>query len=424
MKILKQSTAAVISFGPFLDKTDGVTLEVGAGIITSIDHATTGIFLSKNGGAGAIRHQTVTASVLDAYGMFLVTLDTTDTNTVGRLRVMMAEAATFLPVWDDYFVLPANVYDSLVGTDLLDINVAQLLGTAWLTPGTAGTPDVNAKLIGALAVPSGAIPAAVAGAAGGVFIAGANAATSITTALTANITGNVTGNLSGSVGSVPAVTLANGTHGGAATVITLQTPIAATVPDAQKVDVNTIKTQAVTCAAGVTVLASVGTAAASTTQTGDVAALITTVGVAGAGLTALGDARLANLNAPVATVDTVVDGIATTLGAAGAGLTALGDARMANLDATVSTRATPAQVNTEVVDALATDVIAETAQGIPTATPTIKQAVMLPYMALRNKLTVTATEKAIYNDAGTKIAKKALADDGTVYTEDEMISGA
>lgn len=30
-------------------------------------------------------------------------------------------------------------------------NVVQLLGTAWLTPGTAGTPDVNAKLIGATA---------------------------------------------------------------------------------------------------------------------------------------------------------------------------------------------------------------------------------------------------------------------------------
>ena len=120
---LKQSTAAAIPFGPFLDKTDGVTLEVAAGIITSIDHATTGIFLSKNGGTGAIRHQGVTASVLDAYGMFLVTLDTTDTNTVGHLRVMMAEAATFLPVWDDFTVLPANVFDSLMGTDLLDVSV-------------------------------------------------------------------------------------------------------------------------------------------------------------------------------------------------------------------------------------------------------------------------------------------------------------
>jgi hypothetical protein len=55
------------------------------------------------------------------------------------------------------------------------------------------------------------------------------------------------------------------------------------------VDLQTVKGQGVTCAAPVTVLASVGTAAASTTQTADVATLITTVGAAGAGLTAVGD---------------------------------------------------------------------------------------------------------------------------------------
>lgn len=63
-----------------------------------------------------------------------------------------------------------------------------------------------------------------------------------------------------------------------------------------KADLDTIKTQAVTCGAGVTVLASVGTAAASTAQTGDNFARI---GLAGAGLTALGDTRLANLDATV-----------------------------------------------------------------------------------------------------------------------------
>jgi len=45
------------------------------------------------------------------------------------------------------------------------------------------------------------------------------------------------------------------------------------VPDTQKVDINTIKTQTITCAAGVTILASVGTAATATAQTGDVYAL-------------------------------------------------------------------------------------------------------------------------------------------------------
>jgi len=37
---LRQSTSVVISFGPFLDKTDGVTLETG--LVSAIDHATTG----------------------------------------------------------------------------------------------------------------------------------------------------------------------------------------------------------------------------------------------------------------------------------------------------------------------------------------------------------------------------------------------
>lgn len=46
------------------------------------------------------------------------------------------------------------------------------------------------------------LPDATAGQAGGLFIAGTNAATTITTALTANVIGNITGNLSGSVGSI------------------------------------------------------------------------------------------------------------------------------------------------------------------------------------------------------------------------------
>lgn len=151
MRFLKAATACTIMLGPFVDKTDGVTLKTDATTITDVDHATTGIFLSKNGGTAAVRHQIVTASIADAYGMMNVTLDTTDTGTSGRLDVLFAKAATYLPVNASFMVLPANVYDSLLGTDLLDVNCAQWLGTAILNPGTAGTPDVNAKLIGATA---------------------------------------------------------------------------------------------------------------------------------------------------------------------------------------------------------------------------------------------------------------------------------
>ena len=172
---LKQSTAVVVNFGPFLSPTDGVTLQTG--LVSAIDHATTGIFLSKNGGALAIRSQAVTASTYDAYGDYRVTLSTTDTNTLGSLRVMFAAAASCLPVWQDFHVLAANIYDSLIGGgDVLDISVIQLLGTAWLTPGVAGTPDVNAKQLGAalvtattsVTIPAAATLATTAGAVGSV----------------------------------------------------------------------------------------------------------------------------------------------------------------------------------------------------------------------------------------------------------------
>lgn len=56
----------------------------------------------------------------------------------------------------------------------------------------------------------------------------------------------------------------------------------------------------------------------------------------------------------------------------------------------------------------------------PAATPSPRSALMLIYMTLRNKLTVTSSVKSIYNDAGTAITQKALSDDSTTYTEDEM----
>ena len=76
------------------------------------------------------------------------------------------------------------------------------------------------------------------------------------------------------------------------------------VSDAQKVDVETIKTQTVTCAAGVTVLASVGTASTSTAQTGDTYALAS--GAAGfVAIDAVVDAIL---------LDTGTDGVVVAAG--------------------------------------------------------------------------------------------------------------
>lgn len=72
---------------------------------------------------------------------------------------------------------------------------------------------------------------------------------------------------------------------------------------------------------------------------------------------------------------------------------------------------------------LRVETLAELAQAIPDAVPTLEKAISLFHMMTRNKFTSTATLLQIFNDAGVVIAKKVLADDGTTYTETEAVSG-
>lgn len=67
--------------------------------------------------------------------------------------------------------------------------------------------------------------------------------------------------------------------------------------------------------------------------------------------------------------------------------------------------------------------IPELVAGVPTATPTLQEAAMLSYMALRNKYISTLTIVEIKNDAGATIAKATVSDNGAIYTREELVSG-
>ncbi|MGI9297088.1 MAG: beta strand repeat-containing protein [Gammaproteobacteria bacterium] len=82
-----------------------------------------------------------------------------------------------------------------------------------------------------------------------------------------------------------------------------------------------------------------------------------------------------------------------------------------------------ANINGEMVDVITIDTIAELAQAAPSATPSLANAVMLLYMAMRNKVDITNSVKEIHDNAGTVITKKTLSDDGTTYSEAEMVTG-
>jgi len=118
MNILKQSTAATIKLGAFVDDSDGKTAETGL-TISQAD-----IRLSKNGGDFAQTHNSAGATH-DEFGYYDIPLDTTDTNTLGRLRVSVSKSGA-LPVWQDFMVVTANIYDTLCSTASLNVNVASL----------------------------------------------------------------------------------------------------------------------------------------------------------------------------------------------------------------------------------------------------------------------------------------------------------
>lgn len=114
MMFLKQSTAVDIALGPFVDSTDGVTAE------TALTIAQADVRLKKGAGAWAQKGD-ATSATHEENGWYEVALNSTDTNTLGPLMVAVAESGA-LPVFREFMVVPANVYDSLVaGTDTLDV---------------------------------------------------------------------------------------------------------------------------------------------------------------------------------------------------------------------------------------------------------------------------------------------------------------
>ena len=152
MMFLKQSTSVDVPIGPFLDELDGKTAETGL-TITQPD-----VRLKKNGGNWA---QKAAAQTLthEENGWYEVTLDATDTDTLGHLMVAIHESGA-LPVSREFMVIPANIYDSFIGgSDVLDVSVTQFGGSN-ITQ-SDGRPEVNTTHVGGTAQTAGDLKASL-----------------------------------------------------------------------------------------------------------------------------------------------------------------------------------------------------------------------------------------------------------------------
>ncbi|MCK5613045.1 hypothetical protein KAR91_64830, partial [Candidatus Pacearchaeota archaeon] len=120
MQIIKQSTARTLLVGPFLDDTDGKTAETGL-TVTQAD-----VRLSKNGGNMAQKNE-ATSCTHDELGYYTCPVDVTDTATLGILKLMISESGS-LPVWQEFLVVTANVWDTLCSTDTFQADLTQIAG--------------------------------------------------------------------------------------------------------------------------------------------------------------------------------------------------------------------------------------------------------------------------------------------------------
>ena len=158
MRFLKTNTAVRLTVGPFLDKTDGVTPETALTVTSCkltlmVDDGNVPTLVldtapTASGGANDMVHVTG-----DDAGFYDLELAAGNVNYLGRAMLAITDAATHCPVFHEFMILPANVYDSLVlGTDTLQADVTQWLGTAAATPTVAGVPEVDLTHISGSAV--------------------------------------------------------------------------------------------------------------------------------------------------------------------------------------------------------------------------------------------------------------------------------
>lgn len=134
MRYLRTNTACRITVGPFFDKTDGVTPETALTVTACkltlmVDNADVPTLVldtnpTASGGSNDMVHVTG-----DDAGFYDLELAAANVNYLGRAMLALTDAATHCPVFHEFMILPAVVYDSLVlGTDSLQVDTVQVAG--------------------------------------------------------------------------------------------------------------------------------------------------------------------------------------------------------------------------------------------------------------------------------------------------------
>ena len=136
MRFLRTNTAVRLTVGPFMDKTDGVTPETSLTVTSCkltlmVDDGNVPTLVLDAAATGSGGNNDMVHVTNDDAGFYDLELTAANLNYLGRAMLSITDATTHCPVFHEFMILPAMVYDSLVlGTDVLQADVTQLAGVA------------------------------------------------------------------------------------------------------------------------------------------------------------------------------------------------------------------------------------------------------------------------------------------------------
>lgn len=126
MLYLRADTITEVTIGPAVAVGDGFT-PVTSLTIASADEAE----FIKHGATTATAIGGTLAAITNADGYYALDISATDTNTEGRLVLLINDDSLILPIRHEFMVVNTNVFDSLFassGTDKLEIDLIEMVG--------------------------------------------------------------------------------------------------------------------------------------------------------------------------------------------------------------------------------------------------------------------------------------------------------
>ena len=137
MRFLRQNTAVIVTVGPFCSNTDGVTLQTALTIANEkisftvdLDEGSPPTLVLDNvTGATSGTSNDLNYITNNDAALMQLELAAANVNCVGRAFLTINDAAHHCPVFHEFEIMSQQAYDSFFGTDTLQVDLIQILGT-------------------------------------------------------------------------------------------------------------------------------------------------------------------------------------------------------------------------------------------------------------------------------------------------------